>query len=399
MSYLSEYEEIDGGYVAFGGDPKEGKITGKGKINIGKLDFEDVYFVKDLKFNLFSVSQMCDKKNSVLFTDTKCDVLSLDFKLLDESQVLLRVPRKNNMYSADLKNVAPSGGLTCLFTKATLDESNLWHRRLGHKNSKTMNKLVKGNLVRVLQCLSAKTTSWDKFSSTMASAIICLATNQKFNFSKYIFDNMVKNLEGRVKFLMFKGTKIPTDTQQTPTIIQPTISQPQGKQKTKKPRRKDTELPQTSVPTEVVTDEAVDEEMYDSVERAATTATGLDAEQDRGIISKTQFTTTLNKPSSIGTSSHSEPRRQETIGVVATQARSERVSKLSNDPPLSRVNTLGSGEDRLQLAELIELCTQLQSRVLALETTKTNQALELEAILFLWSSLYHNGEHTLFSTG
>ncbi|GJT68127.1 ribonuclease H-like domain-containing protein [Tanacetum coccineum] len=124
-SYLSDYEEIDGGFVAFGGNPKGGKITGKGKIRIGKLDFEDVYFVKELKFNLFSVSQMCDKKNSVLFTDTECVVLSPDFKLLDESQVLLRVPRKNNMYSVDLKNVVPSGGLTCLFAKGTLDESNL----------------------------------------------------------------------------------------------------------------------------------------------------------------------------------------------------------------------------------------------------------------------------------
>nr|GEU54537.1 ribonuclease H-like domain-containing protein [Tanacetum cinerariifolium] len=72
-------------------DLKGGKITGKGKINIGKLDFEDVYFVKELKFNLVSVLQMCNKKNSVFFTNTECVVLSLDFKPLDESQVLLRV--------------------------------------------------------------------------------------------------------------------------------------------------------------------------------------------------------------------------------------------------------------------------------------------------------------------
>nr|GEW05417.1 putative ribonuclease H-like domain-containing protein [Tanacetum cinerariifolium] len=110
MSYLSEYKEIDGGYVAFGGDPKGGKITSKGQISTGKLDFKDVYFVKELKFNLFSVSQKCGKKNSVLFIDTQCVVLSPDFKLLDESQVLLRVPKKNNMYSVGLKNVAPSGG-------------------------------------------------------------------------------------------------------------------------------------------------------------------------------------------------------------------------------------------------------------------------------------------------
>ncbi|GJT95742.1 putative ribonuclease H-like domain-containing protein [Tanacetum coccineum] len=54
------------------------------------------------------------------------------------------------MYSFDLKNIVPSGGLTCLFSKATIDESNLWHRRLGHINFKTMNKLVRGNFVRGL---------------------------------------------------------------------------------------------------------------------------------------------------------------------------------------------------------------------------------------------------------
>nr|GFA86166.1 ribonuclease H-like domain-containing protein [Tanacetum cinerariifolium] len=97
MFYLSDFEELNGGYVAFGGNPKGGKITGKGKIKTGKLDFDDVYFVKELKFNLFSVSQMCDKKNNVLFTDTECLVLSSDFKLPDASQVLLRILRENNM--------------------------------------------------------------------------------------------------------------------------------------------------------------------------------------------------------------------------------------------------------------------------------------------------------------
>ncbi|GJZ43093.1 ribonuclease H-like domain-containing protein [Tanacetum coccineum] len=88
---------------------KEVNLTRKGKIRTGKLDFEDVYFVKELKFNLFPVSQMCDKKNSILFTETECLVLSPNFKLLDESQVLLKVHRQDNMYSFDLKNVVPSG--------------------------------------------------------------------------------------------------------------------------------------------------------------------------------------------------------------------------------------------------------------------------------------------------
>ncbi|GKA37301.1 retrovirus-related pol polyprotein from transposon TNT 1-94 [Tanacetum coccineum] len=137
-------------YVAFRGNPKGGKITGRGTIKTSTLDFKNVYFVRELKFNLFSVSQMCDKKNSVLFNDIECIVLSPNFKLTDKSHVLLKVPRKNNMYSVDLKNIVPKGALTSLFAKAASDESKLWHMRLGHINFKTMNKLVKGNLLRGL---------------------------------------------------------------------------------------------------------------------------------------------------------------------------------------------------------------------------------------------------------
>nr|GEX29670.1 putative ribonuclease H-like domain-containing protein [Tanacetum cinerariifolium] len=96
MSYLSYFEELNGGYVSFGGNPKGGTISGKGKIRTGK------------------------------------------------------VPRENNMYNVNLMNIVPSGDLTYLFAKATIDESDLWHRRLGHINFKTINKLVKGNLVRGL---------------------------------------------------------------------------------------------------------------------------------------------------------------------------------------------------------------------------------------------------------
>ncbi|GJT18030.1 ribonuclease H-like domain-containing protein [Tanacetum coccineum] len=111
--HLAEYQDYNGGLVAFEGS--KGYITGKGKIKTGKLDFEDVCFVKELHhFNLFSVSQMYDKKNNVLFIDTECLVLSPDFKLPDENQVLLRVPRQNNMYNFNLENIVPSEGLACL---------------------------------------------------------------------------------------------------------------------------------------------------------------------------------------------------------------------------------------------------------------------------------------------
>ncbi|GJV25793.1 putative ribonuclease H-like domain-containing protein [Tanacetum coccineum] len=150
IAYLSDFKQFDGGYVAFGGGAYGGKISSKGTLKTANLDFEDVYFVNELKFNLFSVSQMCDKKNYVLFTDTECLVLSPNFKLPDENQILLKVPRKDNMYSFDMKNIVPKESLTCLVAKATLDESMLWHRRLGHINFKNINKLVKDNLVRGL---------------------------------------------------------------------------------------------------------------------------------------------------------------------------------------------------------------------------------------------------------
>ncbi|GKC67069.1 putative ribonuclease H-like domain-containing protein, partial [Tanacetum coccineum] len=146
-AYLVEYQEFNGGPVAFGGS--KGYITGKGQIKTGKLDFEDVCFVKELQhFNLFYVSQICDKKNKVLFTDSECLVLSPEFKLPDANQVLLRIPRQNNMYSFNLENIVPSRGLACLIANATIDESNKWHRRLGYVSFKNLNKLVKGNLVR-----------------------------------------------------------------------------------------------------------------------------------------------------------------------------------------------------------------------------------------------------------
>ncbi|GJR10603.1 ribonuclease H-like domain-containing protein [Tanacetum coccineum] len=155
IAHLSDFKDFDGGYVTFGGGAYGGRITGTGTIKTGNLDFDDVYFVKELKFNLFSVSQMCDKKNYVLFTDSECLVLSPNFKLPDENQILLKIPRQDNMYSFDMKNIVPKDSLTCLVAKATSEESMLWHRRLGHINFKNINKLVKENLVRDLPFKSA----------------------------------------------------------------------------------------------------------------------------------------------------------------------------------------------------------------------------------------------------
>ncbi|GKB74302.1 hypothetical protein Tco_0935714 [Tanacetum coccineum] len=142
----------------------------------------------------------------------------------------------------------------------------------------------------------------------------------------------------------------------------------------------DTEIPQSNGPMENVADEAIHKERGDSLVRAATTASSLEAEQDSGNITKTRSKATLNEPSSSGTSSGSGPRRQETIRDTIAQTRFENVSKLFNDPFLIRGNTLRSGEDSLKLNELMEQCTNLQQRALDLETTKTTQANEIVSL-------------------
>ncbi|GJY45114.1 hypothetical protein Tco_0433327 [Tanacetum coccineum] len=125
---------------------------------------------------------------------------------------------------------------------------------------------------------SSKSTAWNEFSTNIASAVICLANNLKFNFSKLIFDGE-----------------------------------------------------------------------DDRVVRAATTATSLEAEQESGNIHKTRSTTTLNEPSPQGTGSGSGPRCQDTtLGDADAQTRFETASKQSHDPPLSEVNTSGSGEDSME---------------------------------------------------
>ncbi|GJZ19916.1 hypothetical protein Tco_0556506, partial [Tanacetum coccineum] len=288
-------------------------------------------------------------------------------------------------------------------------------------------------------CLSPKTTAWNEFSSTMASVIICLATNQKFNFLKFIFDSMIRNLDNLSgKFLMYprfvqvfldqqldgmsnhkriysvpshtkkifgnmrrvgksfsgrvtplfqtmmvqnqsqlgEGLTIPTDPHYAPTFIQPS-TQPQKIQQPRKPKRKDTQVPLSSDPIENVADKAVHMELGDSLVRAATTASSLEVEQDSGNINKTQSKATPNESSSQGTNSGGGPWCQETIGDTIAQTRFEIVSKHSNDSLLARGNTLRSDEDRLKLDELMALCTTLQNRVLDLDKTKTTQHNEI----------------------
>nr|GEV22862.1 hypothetical protein [Tanacetum cinerariifolium] len=129
-----------------------------------------------------------------------------------------------------------------------------------------------------------------------------------------------------------------------------------------------------------VVDEAVYKELDDRLVRAATIASSLEAEHDSGNIDKTQSKETPNEASSLETTSSGGPRCQEAIGDTIAQTRFKNVSKLFNDSLLVRDNTLQSNEDRMKLNELMKLCTNLQTRVLDLEKTKTTQALEITSL-------------------
>ncbi|GJT72464.1 ribonuclease H-like domain-containing protein [Tanacetum coccineum] len=226
MSYLIDYEEIDRGYVAFGGNPKGGKITGKAKKSV-ELMMEKLF---GMKLELIMV----------IITES---TIRRDLQLEDEE------------------------GVDCL---------------------------PNATIFKQLGLMGPKITAWNEFSSTMASAIICLAINQKFNFSKFIFESMIRNLEDvSGKFLMYP----------------------------RKPKRKDTQVPRPSGHTEHVVDKAVHKELGNSLVRAITTASSLEAEQDSGNIAKTRSKATPNESSSLGTTSGGGLRCQETMGDTIAQTK------------------------------------------------------------------------------
>ncbi|GKC10160.1 hypothetical protein Tco_1001770 [Tanacetum coccineum] len=169
----------------------------------------------------------------------------------------------------------------------------------------------------ILQCLSAKTTAWNKFSSIMASTIICLATNQKFNFSKYIFESMVKNLENvSGKFLMyprFVQVFLEKQLKRMSNHKRIYVTPSHTKKIFRNMRRvgksfsgRETPLfPTMMIQAQEEIDEVIYEEMGDSLERATATATSLDADSGDG------------------------PRRQETMrDTIAHTSLKRRVKRL-----------------------------------------------------------------------
>jgi len=136
---FSEITERDGGTITLG-DKGKCKIIGIG--NIGKeasQTINNVYLVDGLKFNLLSVSQLCDNGNKVVFDKEKCIVENVK-----SGEVLLTAPRSNNTYSVYSNQIAGEN-MKCL--KASNDDPRLWHRKLGYVSMHTLNKLSSKNMI------------------------------------------------------------------------------------------------------------------------------------------------------------------------------------------------------------------------------------------------------------
>ncbi|GJX21262.1 hypothetical protein Tco_0223939 [Tanacetum coccineum] len=212
--------------------------------------------------------------------------------------------------------------------------------------------------------IGAKTTAWNEFSSNMASAIICLATNQKFNFSKYIFDNMMKNLEGGVKFLMY------------PRFVQVFLDkQVEGMSKHKK----------------VYVTPSDTKKFFSNMKREgkgfsgnvtplfATMMVQAYMDEDSAASTDSHPTPIITQPSS-SRPQKKQSRRKQRKDSGPTEPITDEATNEEHVPTPSYDLSL-SGEDRLKLIKLMEICTNLQKKVLDLETVKDTQALEIEESL------------------
>ena len=138
MNYKEKYE----GLVAFVSDDNGGRIVGKGILTNEKVSFDNVFHVEGLQYNLLSISHICDKGYKVSFDDSHCYILKPEFVIPPE-MIMMMAPRNGNLYELNMKEAISRGG-ACFVSKATENESKLWHRKLCHVNLKNMNRLAKG---------------------------------------------------------------------------------------------------------------------------------------------------------------------------------------------------------------------------------------------------------------
>nr|GEZ69199.1 hypothetical protein [Tanacetum cinerariifolium] len=265
----------------------------------------------------------------------------------------------------------------------------------------------------ILQCLSSKPTTWNEFGTNIASAVICLAKNQKFNFSKLIFDGMLRNLDPNSKkfltYLRFLQVFLNNEIKNLEIVFNDEYDTPSHTKKVfANMRRKGKDFSGTVTPlfpsmlaSQVVAGKGLGQPT--EPQHIPTTASPSHVEPIPTVASSSHPKKTYkcrkskgkvteipqsSEPTILDTDKavHEErgdsgsPRCQEAMWDTIAQTRSERVSTPSYDSSLLGVNTPGSDEKIIKLKELMDLCTKLSDRVLDLENVKDAQALEIKRV-------------------
>nr|GEU87926.1 putative ribonuclease H-like domain-containing protein [Tanacetum cinerariifolium] len=497
MSYFSEYEEIDGEYVAFGGDPKRGKITSKGKISTGKFNgkadegFFVGYSVNSKAFRVFnSKTNIVEEILHISFLVDKPNVVGSRPTWLFDIDTLTKFINYKPVVAGNQCNGSAGTKACDDVGKARVETDSLDARFKPSREEEKKDTKDPGNKDYDVQTLKDLRINKEKdaiINSTNNITTVSLTVNAAGiqandvdktivygctddlnmpNLEDIVYSDDDKdvgakadmtNLDTNIPVSHISTTKIPKD-HQIKQIIKDMHLAPQTKRMTKNvtnhvarieairlflayasfkdffayqmdvkipflygkieeevyvfqpPGFEDPEFPDRvykvekalyglhqalrawlllelqllrvylvyKKETSLIANETVHEKRGDRVERGATTIASLDIEHDSGTINRIQSTSIPNELIPQRTGSDGSPRRQDTIlGDIHAQTRFERLSKHSHEPPLSRVNTLGSGEDSMKLIELMELCIKLSERVLALENNKTTQDLEI----------------------
>ncbi|GJW82909.1 hypothetical protein Tco_0156054 [Tanacetum coccineum] len=352
-SFLTDYQEIDDGFVAFGGSTKgvimlELALTGNPQQEIG-----DEVVRKELIDRMERAATIASSLE--VEQDSDAQTSSIQYELM-VNPTIYTTCIEQFLTSAKVKTVNEEHQIQALVDKKKVIITET-----------SIRSDLKLDDAEGTDCLPTATifAELERMGITMASTIICLATNKNFNFSKYIFDNMVKNLEGGVKFLMY------------PRFVQVFLEkQVEGMSKNKgiyvipsytKKVFANMKRPGKGFSRKVTP-------LFETMMVQATKDMGEDLTAPTDSHSTPIHTQPFSSKPQKKKSKRKQRKDNGPIKPIPDEAiNEEHVTTPSYDPPQS-------GEDRMQLTELMDLCTQLQSRVLALETTKSNQALEIESL-------------------
>ncbi|GJV41045.1 putative ribonuclease H-like domain-containing protein [Tanacetum coccineum] len=195
----------------------------------------------------------------------------------------------------------------------------------------------------ILHCLSPKKTAWEQFSSNIAAAVICLATNRKFNFSRMIFDHMVSNISSPHKFLMY------------PRFIQLCLDMQRHK------LQQHTRF--YSVPSLTM-------KVFSNMKRSTKGFSGGSFISPSRITSSPSPTPTPS-PSLEPTPTQPSPTQPSPRQPSPTQPGTEYHLPTPHDSPLHSVHSHGSEEGSLKLQELMNLINILSGRIGVLEADLT----------------------------